>query len=148
MKSGANHPQRRTEAACGQGAGITMGQQVLLIALVLADQIDAQLGHGQIGFTITLMNADGFGLQQRQRVVMAFQPTQPLTHALKRPEQIDRGRPRCSQQVEIRLQCRAPVAAFLQTSPYSQDNRIGRTDADGRRAAHHHATDRLGDICR
>jgi len=93
----ANHPQGRAETAGGQGAGIAVSEQVLLIALVLADQLDAELGHGQVGFAIALVNAQGFGLQQRQWVIALFQPVQAFAHAIERPEQIDRGRARSGQ---------------------------------------------------
>ncbi|MNE75254.1 hypothetical protein D3C80_1713940 [compost metagenome] len=64
---------------------------------MLANQIDAELRHGQIGFPVALMDTPRLGLQQRKRIVAVLDPCQALAHAIECPEQIDRGRPRIGQ---------------------------------------------------
>ncbi|MNC12837.1 hypothetical protein D3C75_605630 [compost metagenome] len=141
---GADHPQRGAEAAGGQGAGIAVGQQLLRAAVVLADQLDAELGHGQVGLAVAVVDADGLGFQGGQHVVAVLQTSQALAHAVQRPEQVDRGRPRGRQHGEVLLQRSPPVAAGGQPRARAEHHAVGGADADRRGAAHHHQTDRLG----
>ena len=55
-----DHPQRRAKSARRQRTGIAVGQHGLGIALMAANHINTQLGHGQVGFTVTFM--DGYRL--------------------------------------------------------------------------------------
>ncbi|MNN60087.1 hypothetical protein D3C81_1752470 [compost metagenome] len=61
----ADHPQRGAKTAAGQGTGIAVGKQGLGIALMTANQFDAVLGHGQVGFAIAFMDRHRLGLQHR-----------------------------------------------------------------------------------
>ncbi|MCY1176050.1 hypothetical protein D9M73_163110 [compost metagenome] len=124
-----------------------MGQQRLNIALVLANQIDAQLRHGHVGFAVAFVDRQRLGLQPGQRVVAALEPFQALTHAVERPGQVGRRGPRSGQQREVRFQCRAPLAASGQAQARAQHHAIGGTDTNGRRATHHHRANRLGNAC-
>ncbi|MNN39889.1 hypothetical protein D3C81_1539440 [compost metagenome] len=142
---GADHPEGGTETAGGQCAGVAVGQQGLRAALVLADQLHAQLGHGQVGFAIAQVDGDRLGLQGLQRSLAIAQALQALAHAVQRPEQVDRGRARVSQRLEVLLQRLAPVATRSDPGPGAQHHAIGGTDADGRRAAHHHLANGLRD---
>ncbi|CRO85556.1 hypothetical protein PAERUG_E9_London_17_VIM_2_04_13_06381 [Pseudomonas aeruginosa] len=145
---GADHPQRGAEAAGGQGAGIAVGEDVLRAALLLADQLHAQLGHGQVGLAVAVMDGDRLGLQHRQRPIPLLHTLQALAHAVQRPEQVDRGGPRVGQQAEVFLQRRAPIAAPGQARAGAEDDAVGRADADGRRTAHDHVANGLGHLGR
>ncbi|MNT15904.1 hypothetical protein D3C72_1509840 [compost metagenome] len=141
---GADHPEGCTETAGSQGAGVAVGQQGLRAALVLANQLHAQLGHGQVGLAVAQMDGDRLGLQGLQRGFAVAQALQALAHAVQGPEQIDRGRPGLGQRLEVGLQRLAPVATRGDTGAGTQYHAIGGADADGRRAAHHHLADGLG----
>ncbi|MNR39912.1 hypothetical protein D3C85_1581560 [compost metagenome] len=91
------------------------------------------------------MNGDSLGLQGLQRGFTVAQALQALAHAVQRPEQVDRGRARVSQRLEVLLQRLAPVATRSDPGPGAQHHAIGGTDADGRRAAHHHLANGLRD---
>ncbi|MCY1443599.1 hypothetical protein D9M71_600250 [compost metagenome] len=125
-----------------------MGQQRLHIALVLADQVDAQLGHGQVGFAVAFVDGQRFSLKPHQRIIATFEPFQALTHAIERPGQVDRGGPGRRQQGEVLLQRRAPFAAGGQAQAGRQHHAIGGADTDGRRTTHHHRANRLSNPCR
>ncbi|MOA00282.1 hypothetical protein D3C78_1196380 [compost metagenome] len=140
----ADNPERRAEAASGEGAGIAMGENLLRSGMLLADQLDAELGHGQVGLAIALVDGDGFGLHHCQHIVTVLEALQAVTHAIERPEQIDCRRPRFGQHLEIRLERGTPVAVLAQTSTQAKHHAISRCDTDGRCTAHHHLANRLG----
>ena len=142
----ANHPERRAKATGRQRTGIAVSQQHLRVALMLANQLHAQLRHGQVGLTVAEMNPHRLGLQQSQDVVAILKSRQALTHALQGPEQVYRGRTRALETGKIRLQRLAPVTTSLQPSSDAQHQAIGSSDADNRRAAHHHIANRVSHL--
>ncbi|MNQ73188.1 hypothetical protein D3C85_879120 [compost metagenome] len=121
-----------------------MRQNGLGIALMLADQVHAQLRHGQVGLTIAFVDRQRLGLEGSQWIGVFLESLQTLAHAAQRPEQIDRGRSRVSQQRKIFLQRCLPVATFGKARTRRQHHAIGGTDADGRRTTHHHGANGLG----
>ncbi len=125
-----------------------MGEDVLRAALLLADQLHAQLGHGQVGLAVAFMDGDRLGFQHRQRLVALFHSLQTVAHAVQRPEQVDRRGSRVGQQAEVLLQRGAPVAALRQARAGAKDDAVGGADADGRRAAHNHIANGLGHLGR
>ncbi len=144
--AGTDHPQRGTEATAGQGAGIAVGEQGLGVALVAANQLDAVLGHGQVGFTVAFMDGHRFGLQRGQHVLVGAQALQALTHAVQRPEQVGGRGARLGQQQEVFFQVHLPVAALGQALFQRQHQAVGHHDADRRGAAHGHVADRCGHL--
>ncbi|MND94061.1 hypothetical protein D3C80_862650 [compost metagenome] len=121
-----------------------MGKDCLLVTLVLADQVDTQLCHGQVGFAVAFMDGHGFGLHDGQHVITFLEPQQALAHAVQGPEQVGAGRPGMHQQLEILFQGHLPVTTGGQALTNRQGQAIGGADANGRRTAHHHRTNGLG----
>ncbi len=143
---GADDAQRGAETAGGQRAGIAMGQQILWIALIAANQLHTELRHGQVGFAIALVNRDCLGFQRRQRRLARLESPQPLAHLLERPEQVRSGWPGGGQDLEIRFQRCSPVVTFSQPGLQAEHQTVGRADADRRGATHDHGADRLCDL--
>ncbi|MCY1549294.1 hypothetical protein D9M68_854550 [compost metagenome] len=93
------------------------------------------------------MDTQRLRLQRDKRVLTRLEALQTLTHAVKRPEQIDRGRPRIGQHLKIRIQRFMPVAAGGDPRARAEHHAIGRADANSRRPTHHHRANRLGHGC-
>ena len=109
------------------------------------NEVDTELRHGQIGLPIALMYRDGLGLQRRARILAWLEAFETFAHLIQCPEQIDRRGTRCSKERDIFLQRLPPITTGRHARTGSQDQRIGRTDADGRRAAHDHVANGVSD---
>ncbi|MCY1415127.1 hypothetical protein D9M71_305960 [compost metagenome] len=145
-KGCSNHPQGGAETASGQRTVVAVGQQGLLIALVLANQVDPHLRHGQVGFAVTVMDSDGFGLHDRGHILTLLDPHQALAHAIECPEQIGAGGASVDEQLEIFFQGHFPIIAFSQALANGHGKPIGSADTNGRGAAHRHRADGLGHL--
>ncbi len=141
----ADDTERGAETAGRQGTGVAVSKQVLRIALMATNEVDTELRHGQIGLPIALMYRDGLGLQRRARILAWLEAFETFAHLIQRPEQIDRRGTRCGKERDIFLQRLPPITTGRHACTGSQDQRIGRTDADGRRAAHDHVANGVGD---
>ncbi len=134
------HPRYQASPMGGpddaQGAAMAEGKQCLGLAIMPADHLHAQLGHGAAGFLVTGVNGDrGIGQQRRHIRRHTQRPPQPILQHSQRPAEVLSRGPRRGQQGKIRAQRLGPVRR-LANAPGCQSNAVGGGNAHGSRALH------------
>src|SRR5207302_3473988 len=88
----ANDPKRGSESGCRKGARVAMREN----CCVVRNQLYAKAAHALIAFDVFAMDVLRFGnellFQVTDRGALASRALERPTHALDRPEEIDRSR--------------------------------------------------------
>jgi hypothetical protein len=117
-----------------------------MISVGVGDEFGAQIADAPVGGAVFFVDGERL-VEQRPARIARVQPLDQVTHAPDRPEQIDGGRTRGGQSLQIGLDRLLPVRARIGVSLASgQRHAIGRRHADCRRAAHHHVANGRGNL--
>ena len=134
--------QRRAPIDAGEPAGIAMGEDVerlrpFFFAAASLQNLEAVLADGAAHLDILVRDLRGLRPGDRG-ALLARMVAQHVAHALQRPAQIDRGRPRLGEHV-----VRAVERLVRRILAHRERDAVSRRRADQRRAAHDHRLDRV-----
>ena len=146
---GADHAERRAVAGRGERAGIAVRED----AGVLGHHGSAEPAHGLAALEVLVVNRVGFALEPIlelvDRLSLAHTVAEAALHAIDRPEQIDRRRPRRRhQQAELVELDRELLRPLRLAAAHAEREAHRRRHANRRRATDDHRLDRARDFLR